>query len=88
MLSIRPKLFDNKLPAHHPLRFTQGYGIYQIFIIRKYVYFIAKENSLEFLKAFHYREKLFISLNVIKLWLDQYYENKGNGFVVLTDNSR
>ena len=33
ILNIRPKPFENELPAHHTLRFTQGCGIYQIVII-------------------------------------------------------
>ena len=69
MLNVRPKLFDNELPEHHPLRFTQGCGIYQILMIRQYVYFIAKDNSLELLEAFHYSEKFLLSCSVVMLWL-------------------
>ena len=72
-MNIRPKIFKSESPLHHPLRFTQGYGIDQIFMIRKYVYFIVKENPLELIKAFHYCEKLLLSRIVVRLWFDQYY---------------
>ena len=64
MLNIRPKLFENESPANHPLRFTQGCGVYQILMIREYVYLIAKEDSSELLKEFQYREKVILSSSV------------------------
>ena len=87
MMNIMPKLFNNESPAHHPLIFTQGCGTVQIIMIRKYVYFIAKENSSELLKAFHYWEKFLISSSVVTLRLAQYYWEEGNWIIVLNDNS-
>ena len=69
MLNIRPKIFENESPAHYPLIFTQGRGIYQILMVLEYVYFISKENSLELLKAFYYSKKLLFSCSVVTLWL-------------------
>ena len=48
MLNIRPKLFNNESPPHYSLRITYYHIMYQIFMIREYVYITAKENSLEF----------------------------------------
>ena len=73
MLNIRPKLFENESPVHHTLRFTQGCGIDQILMIREQVYFIAKENSLEFIEAFHYRDKFLIGHILVTMWFAQYY---------------
>ena len=86
MLNIRPKLFDNESPVHHPLIFTQGYGRDKKIMIRKEVYFIATENNLEFLKAFDYRENFVLSLSVVTLCLAQSSLDEGNWFIVLTDN--
>ena len=69
MMSVRPKLFENKSPAHHLLIFTLGCGIDQIFMISKYVYFIAKYNSTGFLETFHYRDKFLLGRSVVMLCL-------------------
>ena len=86
MVNINPKLFDNESPENHPLRFTQGCDIGQIIMIREYIYFIAKENSLELLKAFHYGHKFLLGRSVVTIWIAQYYLEEGNRFVVMTDN--
>ena len=69
MQNISPKLSENELSAHQPLRFTQGCGIDQIFIIWKCVYFIAKYNYTELLKALNYCEKLLPGISVVTLWI-------------------
>ena len=71
MLNNRPKIFDNYLPAHHPLILTQGCGIDQVIMILEYVYFTAKNNSLGLLKAFHYCDKFLLSCIVVTLWIAQ-----------------
>ena len=72
ILNIRPKLFENEYPAHHPLRFTQGCDIEQIIMILDYVYFIAKDNSSELLKAFNYCKKFLLIRSVVTLWIAEY----------------
>ena len=69
MMNVRPKLFKNELPAHHPLRFTQVCSIDKIIIIWENIYFIAKTNSADFFEAFDYRKKLLLGSSVITLWL-------------------
>ena len=69
MLNITLKLFENELLAHHPLIFTKGCGIDQIIMIREYIYFIAKEDSSELLKAFQYHKMLLLIRSVVTLWL-------------------
>ena len=70
MLNIRHKLFDNESPVNHSLIFNHGCGMDQIFMIQKYVYFIAKWNSAELIEAFHYSEKFLLGCSVVTLWLD------------------
>ena len=69
MLNIRPKIFDNESPARYPLIFAQGRGIDHILIILEYVYFIAKNNSSELLKAFHYINKFLLDCSLVMMWL-------------------
>ena len=70
MLNIRLKLFKNDSSAYHPLRFTQGCGIDQMFIILKYVYLIAKYSTAGFMRAFNYCKKLLFGISLVMLWLD------------------
>ena len=58
----------------------------QIIMIWEYISFIAKENSSELIKEFHYREKFLISRSVVSLWLSQYYLEEGNIFIIMNDN--
>ena len=73
MLNIRPKLFDNGSPVHHPLSFNQGCGIGRILLYENTFILLVKENSSELLKAFHHHEKFLISHGVVTLWLAPYY---------------
>ena len=69
MLNVRPKIFENESPVHHPLGLTQGCSIDHILMIQEYVYFITKNNSLELFEAFHYCEKFLLSRSVVTLWI-------------------
>ena len=73
MLNIIPKISENESLDHYPLRFTQGSGIFQILAILEYVHFIAKDNSSELIKEFHYCKNFLLSCSVVTLWLAQYY---------------
>ena len=70
MMNTRTKISENDSPAHQTLRFTQGCGIDHIFMIRTYVYFITKYNSVELIKALKYYDKLLIVSSVVTLWID------------------
>ena len=65
MLNISPKFFENGSPSHHTLILTLSYGIYYIFLSENTFILIAKENTLELLKAFHYREKFLHNRSVV-----------------------
>ena len=56
-------------------------------MIWEYIYFIAKDNSSELIKEFHYRKNFLLSCSVVMMWLDQYSLEDGNRFVIMTDNS-
>ena len=56
-------------------------------MIRKYAYFIAKYNSVEFLNAFNYSNKLLISHSVVTLWLAYSSLEECYRFIILTNNS-
>ena len=70
VLDITPKRFKYESPVHNYLRFTYSGGIDQIFMIRKYVYFIAKRIPSELLKALYYQDSFILHCSVIKLCLN------------------
>ena len=69
MLIIRNNISENVLLEHHPLIFTQIFSIVKIFMIRKKVYFIAKLNFAEFLKASKYRDNYLLGCSVVTFWI-------------------